>query len=751
MKSKNGLLFFMVMVLGWILPNTVPAQTNVMQGTIQHRYEANGHIHVEPLVGAHIVWQNTNIGVVSDPNGRFAIPVPPGFPHNLLVSFIGFRSDTILVSSSQENLAIFLEEAQQLEEFEVQGRRPGAHFKTLEPILTQAITTEELQRAACCNLSEAFETNAAIDVTFSDAVTGAKQIQLLGLAGNYSQILIENMPAIRGLGQPFGLMFIPGPWMESIQVSKGTASVVNGFESITGQINVELQKPESAETLFYNFYANDNGRLESTINAAVSINSNWSTMILAHGEILTNRFDHNQDSFLDHPTVKRYNIINRYRYDRPGVMESQFGIRVMQEERQGGQMAFFDNGETWGSNNYYGFGVNTDRFEAFAKTGFFFRNLPDASLGTQLSFTHHGHTSNYGLRAYDGKQNTVYANILFANVIANNPNHRMTTGVSFLLDDYRETFADSLFERLEVVPGAFAQYTLNQGEHFTLVAGLRADYHNAFGAFVTPRLHVRFGPWPNTIFRLAAGRGFRMPNPLAENSGLLVSNRKVRALEELLPERAWNFGGSITQNMTLFGEHASITANFYRTEFQNQLIVDIDASSAELRFYNLDGRSYANNLQLEMKLHPAPRTEIVAAWRFTDSKTTIDNQLVERPFVNRYKGLLSGSYVTRNNRWQFDLTAQFNGPSRVPLMEMHPAMTFEPGDSPAYVFMLGQVTFKIRSLELYVGGENLTNFMQKNPIIAANDPFGHDFDGSMIWGPIKGRMFYFGLRYSIAR
>jgi len=423
----------------------------------------------------------------------------------------------------------------------------------------------------------------------------------------------------------------------------------------------------------------------------------------------------------------------------------------LQEERQGGQMAFFDNGEAWGSDNYYGFGVNTGRFEAFARTGFFFRNLPNASLGTQFSFSRHNHESHYGRRAYDGAQNTFYGNIIFDNTIAGNLNHRIATGISFLMDDYDEVFADSAFARRELVPGVFGQYTFNLDTRFTLIAGLRADHHNMFGTFVTPRFHVRYQVAPNTILRASAGQGFRVPNPIAENSGLLVSNRRLRVLEELRPERAWNYGASITQNFTFLGNHASIVANYFRTDFQNQLVVDVDASHTEVRFYNLNGESFANNLQLEMNFHPISQIEIVAAIRYTDAKTTINGELVERPFVNTYKGMLSGSFNTRNNRWQFDLTAQFNGPSRIPSTAMLPQHLQMAERSPAYVFMLGQVTFRIRDLELYIGGENLTNFKQMKPILGSNDPFGPHFDGSMIWGPIKGRMFYFGLRFSIPR
>jgi outer membrane receptor for ferrienterochelin and colicins len=727
------------------------AQGNVIRGVVLESEAHGNHFHLKPLFGANVVWLGTTLGVSTDQEGRFVLQKPSSLPQKLVVSYIGYESDTLSVTAADTEISIVLETAKQLDEVVVAGRRPGSHYSSLEPILTNVITSSELQRAACCNLSEAFETNASIDVSYSDAVSGAQQIQLLGLAGIYSQILTENMPTLRGLGQPFGLSYTPGPWMESIQVSKGAASVINGYESITGQINVELKKPESAEQLFYNFYANDFGRLESTVNAAVRLNPRWHTMVMAHGEFLSNTIDHNHDTFLDHPLVKKYNVINRYRYDRPGIMESQFGVRLMQEVREGGQKSFFSNNETWGSDNFYGFGVNTSRYEAFAKTGFFFRNMPDASLGTQFDFSHHNHDSNYGMMTYDGTQNTLYANILFENTIARNPDHRFTTGVSFLFDDYSELLSDSLFERREAVPGIFGQYTMNLGENFTFISGLRADFHNIYGAFLTPRFHARYSLGEHTIFRASAGKGFRVPNLIAENTGLLVSNRRIRVLEDIEPERAWNYGGSVTRQLRLFGNDASITGEYYRTDFQNQLIVDVDTDPTAARFYNLNGKSYANNFQVEMNFEPVRRLEVTAAYRLTDVKTTINNVFDVKPFVNRYKGLLSGSYATRSNRWQFDLTAQFNGPSRLPSTDMLPEQFRMPSESPAYTIWHGQVTYRLRTMDLYIGGENLSNFKQMNPIIASTDPFGDYFDGSMIWGPIMGRMFYIGLRYAIDR
>jgi len=750
-----GISIYVIAAFLLVLTSTTAlnAQDQHIKGQVLGLEVQNGRENMVPLPGANIFWEGTTSGVSTDKEGNFELKLHQHLPHNLIVSFIGYIQDTVRVDRAVSGLEIVLSNAQQLDEVVVAGRRPGSHISTLEPIFTNIITENELQRAACCNLSEAFETNASVDVSFTDAVSGAQQIQLLGLAGIYSQILTENTPTIRGLGQPYGLGFIPGPWMESIHISKGAGSVVNGYESITGQINVELKKPESSDMFFYNFYANDFGRLESSLNAAVKLNHSWSTMVLAHGELLENKFDHNGDNFLDHPLLRKYNVVNRYRYDRPGVMESQFGFRIMQEDRRGGQLQFFENNAQLGSPNHYGFGVNTDRYETFARTGFFLPGQPDGSIGTQISFIHHNHDSQYGFNEYRGRQNTFYANVIYENSIARNPDHRINAGFSYMMDDYLENLdnngGETNFDRFESVPGVFAQYTLSHTDRFMGILGVRADFHNLHGTFFSPRLHLRSGLTANTTLRASAGKGYRVANLIAENTGLLVSNRVLRFEEQIRAEEAWNYGGSLTQSFTMFGNDASLAVEFYRTDFINQLIVDVDSEYGFARFYNLDGKSYANNSQIELMFEPLRFLEVTAAYRMSDVKTTIDGELMAKPFVNNYKGMLSASYATRSNNWQFDLTAQFNGKSRIPDTDMLPEQFRMASQSPAYTILHGQITRRWNNVDIYLGGENLTNFKQHNPIIAYDNPYGEHFDASMIWGPIMGRMFYMGLRYSI--
>ena len=533
---------------------TISYAQEQIKGAVKTTFLREGKEQAEPIVGANVYWDGTTSGVATNANGAFNLGITVKLPHKLIISYVGFISDTILVQNPQQPIKSFLKETRELGEVTVKGRAAGAHYSKVDPILTNVVSEKELQKAACCNLSEAFETNPSVDVSYSDAVTGAKQIQLLGLAGTYSQMLAENMPTLRGLGMPFGMSFIPGPWMESIQVSKGTSSVVNGFDAITGQINVELKKPENSERIGLNLYINSFGRAENSLILSKTLNYKWSTILMTHVEYLGNKIDHNHDSFLDHPLIKKYHITNRYHYLLPGVMESQFGFRFMQEQREGGQVGYFGNN----SQNYYGLAVNTNRFEATARTGFFFQNQPEGSVGTQVNYIYHEHDAFYGANQYKGKQNTVYVNIIYENIIKTK-DHKINAGISNVHDSYNETFSAIDNSHKDIIPGLFGQYTFHLLEKHTGIIGMRGDWHNEHGLFFTPRLHLKSDIFERTTLRGSIGKGYRLPNLLAENTGLMVSNRQFIVQEEIKPEEAWNYGGSIMQTFVLFGNEATLT------------------------------------------------------------------------------------------------------------------------------------------------------------------------------------------------
>lgn len=707
--------------------------------------------NLKPITGANVYWAGTTHATATDENGRFSIP-RSAQSTLLVVSFVGFRNDTIKIGQESE-LEVVLQNDQTLDEVTV--RAGNTSIDRLSPHQTEIITTRALAKAACCNLSESFETNASVSVSYSDAVTGSKQIQMLGLNGTYIQTNVENIPSIRGLASTFGLNFVPGTWIQSIDVGKGAGSVVNGYESMTGQINVELQKPDTQEKLYLNTYVNNFGRGEVNLNLAHQLNKKWSTGLLTHGSTLRNRIDKNNDGFLDLPLYTQYNAVNRWKYQGDKLM-AQFGVKALYEDRLGGQKSF--EREMKGTTQAYGFGARVNRYEFFSKIARLFPEQPYKGLGLILNASIHDSKSYFGLNNYDGTQKTLYGNLIYQSIIGNT-NHSYKTGISYMLDNYNEVYKDIRLKRNESVPGAFFEYTYNHLDKFVMVAGGRVDFHNLYGTQWTPRLHLKYNLTDQTTLRASAGRGFRVANPLAEYYGNLVSSRSVVFREAIRPEVSWNYGASLTQEFKIGEMSGNFIMDFYRTDFENQLVADME-DPRYIRFYNLEGTAYANSFQAEANLTPIKRLELKLAYRLFDVKQSIrnvydENTLQPRMMVSRDRVLFNAGYALPYDKWKFDATVQWNGKRRLPYMghipDHHVPTDLASTWAPSFYNFNAQITRTFPKWDIYLGGENLANFRQKDPIMGANEPFGQHFDAGMAWGPVVGRMIYAGMRYKIIR
>jgi outer membrane cobalamin receptor len=611
----------------------------------------------KPLPGASVIWLGTNQGTYTDSTGIFLIQ-PGNNSSRLIISYTGYTADTITVNDTRE-LKIILASGQQLSEVKVFAKQRSTYLSALNPIRTQVMTERELFKAACCNLSESFETNPSVDVSYNDAVTGSKQIQLLGLSGNYTQLTVENLPGPRGIATPMGLNSIAGPWVESIQLNKGVGSVANGFESIAGQINIELKKPEKAERFYENIYVNSMGKTDFNLNLNQKLGKKWSTGLLLHDDLLyTRTIDFNKDGFLDLPIGNLFSAMSRWKYDDGKGFLTQFGFKFLSDSKTGGE-AKFDAGNDKFTTNHYGVGINTKRYEGFAKIGYVFPEKKYKSVGLQVSAFDHHQVSYFGLTAYNARQNNFYANLIYQSIIGNSV-HKFRTGLSFVSDKYNEDFRSINFKRTETVPGGFFEYTFTPVEKFNIVAGLRADHNSLFGWFATPRLHIRYEPVKGTTVRLSAGRGQRTANIFAENMAVFVSARQMNILFAstgkaygLNPEVAWNKGVSIDQKFKLFKRDGSFSIDFFRNDFDDQVVVDLE-DVRQVKFYNLQGKSFSNSLQAEVNIEPAPKLEMRFAYRFFDVKTTYSNVLLQKPFTARHRAFANLGYEIKG--WKFDYT-----------------------------------------------------------------------------------------------
>lgn len=720
----------------------------------------------EPIPGANVIWLGTSTVTTTGENGVFMIPRVEGFD-KLVISFVGFRPDTITVTT-QKSLKVLLVPNQVLKEVTIEGRRASTRVDVTNPIHTSIMTEKELFKAACCNLSESFETNPSVDVAFTDAITGTRQIQMLGLSGPNTLISIENMPGVRGLASSQGIQFIPGTWINSIQVTKGVGSVVNGYESIAGQINVELKKPQESEKLYLNGYVNQSARSELNLNYTIHTGEKWATTFLLHGSARPLEMDENDDSFLDFPTGSQLNFINRWVYNSGTGWLGQIGVKVLTDDKQGGQTDY-DAREDKFTTNRYGFEINTERYELWAKIGYQFKNKPYQSIGLQLSGLTHEHESYYGFNIHNADERSFYSNLIYQSIIGNT-SHKFKTGLSFLYDDFDETLqiengigAEGLFtynpvsfDRTEVVPGAFLEYSYDDLTKFSLIAGVRVDQHNLFGTIFTPRVHLKYELTPTTSVRASAGKGTRVANIFSENTGLLASARAIvldnfqsNKAYGFKPDEAWNFGLSLSQDFTLDYRPGSIQVDYFYTDFKNQVVLDMDNTAREARFLGLTGQSYSHSVQFQVDYELVRRLDVRLAYRWLNVKTDYLEGLLEKPLIPRHRAFVNLAYETKS-RWKFDYTIQWLGKQRLPDTAENFPQNQRGKYSNDYVLMNAQITKDLGTKwSVYLGVENITDFKLDDPIVAAHDPFGPQFDTSMVWGPIFGRMAYAGFRFRV--
>jgi len=719
--------------------------------------QENNRGELSPIENANVQWlEDASVSVRSDESGVFRIAHEAHY-QRLLISYAGLQPDTVTVADPREVVMITAKD-NVLAEVTVSARRRSNYIAALSPTRLEVLTGQELFKAACCDLSESFETNASVDVVSSDAVTGSKQIQMLGLSGNYTQLTVENLPGPRGLATPLGLNSISGTWIESIQIGKGIGSVVNGFENIAGQINVELKKPGTSERVFFNAYGNNMGRTDVNLNLSHTFNERWAGSLLLHDNFMYNKnMNFSNNGFRDVPVGNLFSGVTRWKYEDGRGLILQFGVKFLSDDRTGGEIDFNPATDKL-TQNKYGLAFDIERYEAFAKIGYVFPQHTQRSIGLQLSGTSYNQTSYFGVRTYDAKQRNAYANLIYQDVIGTVV-HKYRTGLSMQYDRYDERYVADRFARTEMVPGAFFEYTYSPSDKFDAVAGIRGDYNNLYGWFATPRVHLRYQPIAGTTFRVSGGRGQRTANIFAENTAALASARIVRIAAAntaenaygLQPEVAWNTGVSFDQSFRLFNREASFSTEFFRNDFSNQVVVDYE-NPRELNFYNLDGRSYSNSVQTELRFMPLSHFETRMAYRFFDVKTMYGDELLQKPLVARHRGFLNLAYNTHSGGWHFDYTLNITGQKRLPSTAANPVDYQMPDYSKAYMTMNAQVSKtigKARPIDLYIGGENLTNFFQQHPVIAADQPFSEFFDTSMLWGPLTGRMFYAGVRFSI--
>lgn len=738
-----GRILPLILAAAWALhPAAAGAAPTVIRGYVLDRDGT-------PLGGVYVSAGGGAAFTVSEQDGYFELAAP-NTAASVTAELVGYAPLKHDVDTPADIQVLVMTRSTQLEEVVVTADGLGTGRDRASTIGVESVTAKALTRAACCNLSESFVNNPSVDVAYSDAVTGAKQIQLLGLAGTYVQTLTENFPNMRGVAATYGLDYIPGPWMQSIQVSKGAASVRNGFESVSGQINVEYKKPLVADPLLINLFASDAGRYEGNFVGAAELSSRLSTALFLNYYNEEQSHDDNGDTFLDMPRMHSLSAMSRWHYQTPNFV-SQSGVKLVTDSRRSGQTAHSMQGGT--SAEPYKISNKATRVEIFTKNGLILDPDHNESVAMIASGSYHDQDADYADKVYDVQEWNAYAALLYENEFSQA--HKLAAGANFNYDRYtqRGNVAEELVPQWldadEAVAGAYAEYTFTPSGALTLMAGTRCDYSSRYGWFATPRVHVKCDPAPWLTLRASAGRGYRSTYALPDVSYLLASSRVWQIASDLDQEKAWNYGISASLRVPLAGRDLELNAEWFYTDFQSQVVVDLDSDAHSVSVYNLDGSSTSSVIQVDATWQIFRGFSLMAAYRWMDVRCTYAGKKMRRPLTSRYKSLLTASYETRLSKWQFDVTAQLNGGGRMPTPDADNPLwsaTF-----PAFAQLSAQVTRRFRHWSVYAGGENLTNYKQSNPVISGGDPYGSDFDATMVWGPTMGRRLYVGVRYYLPK
>ena len=707
-----------------------------------------------PLIGASVFWKNTNIGTVTDKEGAFRLERAQN-TDLLIIRYISYRTDTLKISTPFISHQMIQNQQDELDEVTLTQRRRASQKSFIQTQNILKVSSLELLKAACCNLSESFETNPAIDVNFADALAGTKQIRMLGLSSPYLLISEENIPMVRGASQAFGLTFTPGTWVESIQITKGAGSVSNGFESIAGQINTELKKPMTDIPFFLNLFASDNGRYEMNTHFNHRFNDYWSTGFYIHGNKRSQKFDNNDDGFLDLPVSDQINLMNRWQYtDFEKGWVSFLSWRYMNDEKLLGTISY-NRKKDMGLKNRWGSEIKTKRWDASIKIGYVFPEIPYQSFGLQTTYSSHDQNSYYGLRTYDINQQSFYTNLIFNSIIGNTLN-KFKVGLNFSFDEYIEEVNGDSFNRTDQNLGSFFEFTRDNNDNFSWIAGFRMDFHNNLGTFFTPRLHLRYVPFEKFVIRLSAGSGRKAGNIFAENQNLFMTNRIIKIQSSmgkiygLNPEKAWNYGLGLSKSLYIGSPHQiTLSTDYYITDFTDQVIVDWE-NPREISFYNLEGQSSAKSFQLELDYYYRNFLNVRAAYKNYDVKVDYKSGYLQKPLLAKNRFFANLGWESKTNltgkQWRWDLTYHHVGSQRL----VYNLVDHPKGFSPSYTLWNSQLTRVFsKKFEIYLGGENIGNYRQLSPIIGANDPFGVDFDAAQVYAPIFGGMVYSGLRLKI--
>lgn len=702
-----------------------------------------------PLEGASIhSLEEPSIGVMTNQKGYFELLVGSKTTQ-MIFDYIGYQSDTLSLKSY-----FFLNLKPTSQKSVVITELTAGAFQSKASVgQVEIISAKEFSKAACCDLAGCFGTQGSVRVETNNVLTNTKSLSLLGLRSTYNQVLIDGMPLFNGLSNIYGINTIPSAVIKKIFISKGTASGIQGYEGIAGQINVITNDYDSVNKVYVNTYVNSFLESQFNVLSNYSLGKFTKGIFGLHTTQMHNNMDRDDDGFLDMPKTERYSFSNKliFDYNAKKQHQSTFYISGIKENKLGGMSSYRSIKDTIKSNTY-GVAVDYSELKSYFKHAYLISEK--ILLKTQLSGFYHKQESWFGLLNYKALQTNIYGNIEMD--YKYNKDNKFTVALSHRFSNIEEKIR---FNNSDTIRKYNGQYLNNWNvtglllennnvfleDKLVLLTSLRIDYYNRVR--YTPRFLLRYIPNEQHTLRYSIGTGWRIPTVFSDYQSVLGGNRNVVFSENPDVEQAINTGISYGYEWDIGVNHFSLNGDYYHTYFKNQYVGDYLSSSSQVLFYNQKNASFTDVAQLDFNAILNKRIEFKLNYNYTNAIITINGTKENQVFIPKHRLLGSLSYHLEH--WQFDFQGHWNGRQHLPNTSSNPLKYQRGNYSPGYFNANTQVTYKVKVLELYLGCENITNFRQIRPIVAWQEPFSTYFDTYSTWASNKGIEFYFGLRWFI--
>lgn len=667
--------------------------------------------------------------ILSDSLGYFSLS-EANLNQQIVIDAFGYQLDTFNVVALDSKYK--LSSVTDLETLTVSKKKKGSSIMFAKTIQTENITEKELYKAACCNLAESFETNPAVDASFSDGATGTKTIKLLGLGGKYALLSVENMPRIRGNNLYNGLAAIPGSWVESIQILKGNSSVSNGFEGMSGQINTQLKGLDHAKSIQeINSYVNSLGRYElNGINQIVHTDKLKSAILWNHSS-WANKIDQNNDGFYEMPGSNQQNLLLRTKFSPSNKIHNQINLSYNRSEKNGGSDLYKFN-----------LNLNEQNYGLFGKSGIVL-NDPGKSIGLQYSYNEYAFNGKIGNKSIDSKSEELYLNLMHQSYI-NNTNHGIKMGVSYLKEKLNDEVVyddvDSSYYRFSrSIIGAFIEYTGTLSDKDQLTVGLRTDaYGNDF--YLLPRLNYKHSFNNNLVYRLGAGRAIKSNYFLAENYGSMINNRRVYGLGNLIdPEDSYSLFNSVWYKFKIGYREASLLVEHHYQDFNNRYLAHYQDNALVIKQHK---KATNQSFLVQFNYEVFPGFDLKVAYKYNEQKAEDlgfnQNNLWLLP---KNRSFINMSYETRDN-WIFNATLNRIGRQFLPPVNLSDIPVNN--EITAFYKLGAQISKTHKRWRAYLGVENALNVRQENVWfgIESDSP-----EASISYLPPIGTVIHFGINY----